>query len=327
MTGNLIDRHNRHLNYLRISITDRCNLRCIYCMPDGRLPKLDHKQILTYEEILRIVKLGVKLGINKVRITGGEPLVRRGVYDFLKKLTEISGIQDVSLTTNGLLLGHNLEKLQAAGIKRVNISLDTLDRNKYRMISGYDHFNQVWQSIIDAWQKGFAPIKLNMVVLKGINDNELEKFAELSLRYPFHCRFIEYMPIGLSGIDPDQHILTPEIMERVSRLGKLEPVANDRNDGPARRYRLPGAIGEVGFISALSHHFCDSCNRLRLTASGKLRACLLSDQQIDLREPLRRECSDQELIELFHQCVLSKQAGHHLAENILIKSQMSKIGG
>ncbi len=327
MTSSLIDNYNRQLNYLRISITDRCNLRCMYCMPDGRLPKLEHKEILSYEEILRLVKIGVTLGITKVRITGGEPLVRKGVYDFLEKLTQIPGIQDTSLTTNGLLLGQNLARLKKAGIKRLNISLDTLDREKYRLISGYDHFQRVWENIIAAWQAGFSPLKLNMVVLKGINDDELEDFAALSLRYPFHVRFIEYMPIGMTSIDPSQHVLTPEIMKRVGSLGKLEPVANGHQDGPARRFRLPGARGEVGFISALSHHFCDTCNRLRLTASGKLRPCLLSDKQIDLRESLRQGCSDQEIIRLFHLCVQSKKAAHRLADNIRIKSQMSKIGG
>ncbi len=327
MICNLIDNHNRHLNYLRISITDRCNLRCMYCMPNDRLPKLEHREILTYEEILRLVNIAVKLGITKVRITGGEPLVRRGVYGFLERLTAIPGIRDVSLTTNGLLLGQHMARLKEAGIKRLNISLDTLDRDKYNLITGYDHFDRVWENIIAAWRAGFAPLKLNMVVLKGVNDDELEKFAALSLRYPFHVRFIEYMPIGMAGIDPSQHVLTPEIMRRVGVLGRLEPVANGRQDGPARRFRLPGAPGEIGFISALSHHFCETCNRLRLTASGKLRACLLSDEQIDLREPLRKGCSDRDIIRLFRLCVQSKKAAHRLAENMRIKSQMSKIGG
>jgi cyclic pyranopterin phosphate synthase len=207
----LIDKCNRHLNYLRISITDRCNLRCRYCVPQDLIPKLSHAEILSYEEILRIVRIATRLGISKVRVTGGEPLVRKGVYEFLHKLTTTKGLKDVSLTTNGVLLKDNLEKIQAAGISRINISLDTLNPAKYREITGYDEFHRVWQGIEKAHQMGFYPIKLNVVALKGVNDEELVEMARLSFQYPFHVRFIEYMPIGRSDFNPDTLLHATEI--------------------------------------------------------------------------------------------------------------------
>jgi len=194
----LIDQYSRNLNYLRISITDRCNLHCMYCVPREDIPRLRHEDILSYEEILRLVKIGVSLGISKVRITGGEPLVRKGVYHFLEKLTRIEGLSDASLTTNGVFLKDNILKIKSAGINRINISLDTLDPKKYLKITGHDKFDQVWSGIKLAREAGFAPIKLNVVALKGINEDELVEFARLSLFNPYHVRFIEHMPIGTS---------------------------------------------------------------------------------------------------------------------------------
>ena len=187
----LIDPYNRHLNYLRISITDRCNLKCIYCVPRDQIPRLSHDEILTYEEILRLVKVGVKLGISKIRVTGGEPLVRKGVYDFLAELSRIDGLADLSLTTNGVALKDNLKKIESTGIKRINISLDTLKREKFFQITGMDLFDQVWQGIEGALEMGFHPIKINVVALNGVNDDELTAMAQLSFDYPFHIRFIE----------------------------------------------------------------------------------------------------------------------------------------
>ena len=207
----LIDRCNRKLNYLRISITDRCNLKCIYCVPYDFIPKLPHKEILSYEEILHIVRISVRLGISKVRITGGEPLVRKGVYDFLEQLTKIQGLLDISLTTNGVLLKDNINKIKSAGIKRINISLDTLNRKKFRQITGYDFFNRIWEGIELAQKMGFDPIKINVVPLKGVNYDELLDIAALSIAYPFHIRFIEYMPMGSNHMDVDRHFLAPEI--------------------------------------------------------------------------------------------------------------------
>lgn len=328
-TSSLIDNHNRHLNYLRISITDRCNLRCRYCVPHKFMAKLSHTDILTYEEILRVVRVAVRLGISKVRVTGGEPLVRKGVYHFLRKLTTTEGLKDVSLTTNGVLLADNLEKIQAAGIKRINISLDTLSPAKYRDITGFDEFDRVWQGIEKAYKMGFHPIKLNVVALKGINDNELVELAKLSFAYPFHVRFIEYMPIGQSDFNTGSLLLAPEIKSRIAAIGKLIPVKKAEHDGPAQRYKFEDARGEVGFIAALSQHFCNKCNRLRLTASGQLRPCLLSDHQENLKACLRQGCSDQELADIFFTAVKHKPSDHNLAARspVRIAGQMRAIGG
>jgi cyclic pyranopterin phosphate synthase len=325
----LIDKCNRHLNYLRISITDRCNLRCRYCVPRELIPKLSHAEILTYEEILRVVRIATRLGISKVRITGGEPLVRKGVYHFLKQLKATAGLKDVSLTTNGVLLADNLEKIQAAGISRINISLDTLSPTKYRDITGFDEFGRVWQGIEKAHRMGFHPIKLNIVALKGINDEELVELAKLSFQYPFHVRFIEYMPIGQSDFNTDSLLLAPEIKSRISAMGKLIPVQTAMHDGPAQRYKFEHAEGEVGFIPALSQHFCNKCNRLRLTASGQLRPCLLSDHQENLKARLRQGCSDQELADIFLKAVKHKPSDHNLAAQnpTRVEGQMHAIGG
>ncbi len=325
----LIDPCNRHLNYLRISITDRCNLKCVYCVPRDRIRRLSHNDILTYEEILRIVRIGVKLGITKLRVTGGEPLVRKGVYEFLGELNRIKGVTDISLTTNGVDLKENLAKIQSAGIKRINISLDTLDRKKFAKITGLDLFDQVWQGIESAKQMGFDPIKLNIVALNGVNDDELKDMALLSVDNPFHIRFIEYMPIGDSQMGNGPLLLAPEIKKRISELGQLLPVRNSVNDGPAQRYRFEGAMGEVGFIHALSHHFCDRCNRLRLTASGNLRPCLLSDHQENIKNPMRAGCSDQKLAEIFFKAVRHKPSDHNLAVGnpSHVCGQMRAIGG
>ena len=325
----LIDHCNRHLNYLRISITDRCNLQCRYCVPHDLIPKLSHAEILTYEEILRVVRIATRLGISKVRVTGGEPLVRKGVYDFFKELVRTNGLQDVSLTTNGVLLKDNLAKIQYTGITRINVSLDTLNREKYREITGYDDFERVWQGIQKAHEMGFYPIKLNIVALSGVNDDELVEMARLSFRYPFHVRFIEYMPIGQPDFNTTSLLLVPEIKERISAIRNLVPVQGIQHDGPAQRYKFEGAKGEVGFIPALSQHFCNKCNRLRLTASGHLRPCLLANHQEDLKGALRQGCSDQELANLFFAAIQHKPSDHNLAAQnpTRICTQMRAIGG
>ncbi len=329
VNSKLIDSYSRNLNYLRISITDRCNLRCIYCVPREDIPRLSHDEILRYEEILRLVKIGVGLGITKVRITGGEPLVRKGVYDFLENLTRVKGLSDVSLTTNGVFLKDNISKIKAAGIKRINISLDTLNPKKFKKITGDDKFYEVWSGIELSQEAGFAPIKLNVVVLKGINEDELIDFARLSLSNPYHIRFIEHMPIGRSTSKRGQYLLTPEIKTRLKILGKLEPIGKEINDGPAERFRFKGAQGEIGFIRPISRHFCGTCNRLRLTANGQLRSCLLSDRQEDLRGPLRNGLSDSEMAEIFFAAVRHKPSEHHLngEEDEKVEGQMVAIGG
>lgn len=325
----LVDKYNRNLNYLRISITDRCNLRCIYCMPRKLIPKLPHKDILRYEEILRIVKIGARLGISKVRVTGGEPLIRKGVFDFLEQLSKIDGLSDISLTTNGVLLKDSISRIKLSGVNRINISVDTLNKEKFSKITGYNFFDQIWEGIELARKMGFDPIKLNVVPLKGINDDELIDIAGLSYTHPFHIRFIEYMPIGTNQIDIDRHLLAPEIKKRVNKLGNLIPVERSINDGPAERFKFEGALGEIGFIRPISRHFCNTCNRLRLSASGRLRPCLLSDDQEDLKTLLRNECSDSELAEVFLKAVRHKPYQHKLAVDhpAGVSAQMCDIGG
>lgn len=324
----LTDRYKRHLTYLRVSITDRCNLRCLYCTPAGAACKLGHKDILRYEEILRIIRIAIRLGITKIRITGGEPLARKDCCTFLETLAGLPGLTDISLTTNGVLLPQYLDRIAAAGIKRLNISLDTLNPEKYAEITGVDAFDRVWQGIQAAHRKGFDPIKINVVVLNGLNDDELADLAALSFRYPFHIRFIEYMPIGHTRVCDKAPLLHPEIRSRVETLGPLVPVPRQSLDGPAVRYKFKGAMGEVGFISAVSRHFCDTCNRLRLTADGRLRSCLLSDIHEDIKTPLRAGLLDTDLAEVFFQAVARKPFQHAAKLNPRdLSGNMGTIGG
>jgi len=325
----LIDRFNRNLNYLRISITDRCNLKCLYCVSQDLIPKLPSHEILSYEEILRIVRVSTRLGISKVRVTGGEPLVRKGVFHFLEELAGIEGLLDISLTTNGVLLKDNIHKIKSAGIKRINISLDTLNRDKFKQITGYDFFHQVWEGIELAQRMGFYPIKINVVPVKGINDDELVDIARLSMDHPFHIRFIEYMPMGSNHMEIDRHLLAPEIKKHIEELGELFPVDRSTNDGPAERFKFESGQGEIGFIRPISRHFCKTCNRLRLTASGQLRPCLMHDKQDDLKSILRKGCSDEELAEVFLEAVRHKPLEHTLEtdHNAGSAVQMCAIGG
>ncbi|GBC62681.1 GTP 3',8-cyclase MoaA [Desulfonema ishimotonii] len=326
----LTDNYQRNLKYLRVSITDRCNLRCVYCAPTrAHIPRLRHRDVLRYEEILRVVRLGVRLGISKVRITGGEPLVRKGVCDFLAALGEINGIRDLSLTTNGVLLKKHISAIKAAGVRRLNISLDTLSPEKFDEIAGHNYFKEVWEGILAAHDAGFHPIKINTVAMKGVNDDELADIARLSFDYPFHMRFIEYMPIGDKHMDAGKTMLAPEIMDRLSTIGPLQPIDRNPDDGPADRYQFKDAAGEVGFIRPLSQHFCETCNRLRLTASGEIRPCLLSDRQVDLKTPIRKGYTDDVLVETIFEAVRLKPASHHLNDQCHeeIHSAMSSIGG
>lgn len=325
----LTDNFNRHLEYLRISVTDRCNLRCLYCVPKGIVPKVPHDDIMRYEEILRVVNIGVAAGIRKVRVTGGEPLVRKGIDSFLKSLGKIKGLTDISLTTNGCLLEENVDMIKSAGIRRINVSIDTLDRDKFAYITGYDVFDKVWRGIMRAHAAGLSPIKLNVVALKGYNDQELVDMAGLSLEYPFHIRFIEYMPIGNSRMHAGDSILAPEIKKQVETLGKLVPLEKKQMDGPAERFQFEGAPGEVGFIRPISRHFCTACNRLRLTADGHIRPCLLSDRQVDVKGPMRTGCSDDDIAHIFKTAVEYKQNAHTCNGDPAFKvaDQMSGIGG
>lgn len=323
---------NRTINYLRISVTDRCNFRCRYCVPASPFHVIEHERIARYEEILRITHLGCELGITKVRITGGEPFVRKDILLFLEKLCAIDSLKDISITTNGSLLTRKkIEKLIEMGIKRLNISLDTLDPVRFAEITGRNRFQQVWESILTAHELGISPIKLNTVILRGINDDEIEKITALTLKYPFHIRFIEYMPMGNSAVEKQQQILTDEIKERIeSKFGTLMPVKRTINDGPAKKFHIDGAKGIVGFITPISSHFCSECNRLRLTSRGTLRPCLLNNYEKDIITPLRNGASDDELKDIIVTALKKKPSFHGLTEQSIKDmpiSHMTSIGG
>ncbi len=320
----------RSISYLRISLTDHCNLRCLYCTPRDDRDKLESGELLSYEELLRVVRLAVGLGIEKVRLTGGEPLVRRDILSFARELSAIEGLNDIRLTTNGVLLADCAEALQRAGISKLNISLDTLRPERFAAITGVDAFARVWEGIAKARALGFSPLKLNVVALKGVNDDEFIDFARLTLTEPLQVRFIEFMPIGPSSLwNREKYISSQEIMELLRPLGELAAAPARRMDGPARVYRLPGAAGSLGFISPISHHFCDRCNRLRLTSEGRLRSCLLSDRETDLKARLRGGASDEELKELIVATILDKPKGHTLSAEggSNCHGRMSRIGG
>jgi len=313
MTG-LSDTFQRPINYLRVAVTDRCNLRCIYCMPEEGVVSMRHSDLLKYEELYTIIKAGVELGITRVRITGGEPLVRLGIVDFIRIISGIPGLEDISMTTNGIFLRHFAADLRAAGLHRVNISLDTLKADKYKAICRGGEVNQVLSGIEAARDAGLNPVKINVVVMKNSNDEEILDFARKTITDGWNVRFIELMPFtGHNGQTP-QGIPTRDLKKQLDPLGKMEPTRTSRGNGPAKYYRFPNASGTVGFITALSEHFCFSCNRLRLTADGKLRPCLMSEDMLDLRGPLRSGISDQELKRLIQQAVTAKPMGHHLVE-------------
>jgi cyclic pyranopterin phosphate synthase len=330
----MLDNYQRDINYLRISITDRCNLRCRYCMPKEGLSQIGHDDILRYEEILRVVRIAVSMGVAKVRITGGEPLVRRGVVPFVAALKSMPGIEDLSLTTNGVLLERCAADLFKAGVRRINVSLDSLDPEKYNAITRGGRLEDVLRGIAAVHEQGFSPIKINVVAINGFNDDEIIAFARLTLDNPYQVRFIELMPLGHPGRDNlGKYLATEVIMGTIGREYSLKPVNGDRErmDGPAKMYRIAGGKGAIGFISPVSHHFCHLCNRLRLTADGKLRACLLSDEEIDLKTPLRAGCTDGLLQDLITGAIAGKPRKHevHIDELSLRKcvKNMSAIGG
>lgn len=324
------DNNNRTINYLRLSVTDRCNLRCIYCMPEEGIDFIPHREILSYEEMLHLVRIAVRAGICKVRLTGGEPLVRKGALKFIEALSALEGLAEITLTTNGVLLKDYAEGLRDCGICRINISMDTLQPEKFHHITGRDFFDRVWEGIYEAERLGFDPIKINVVAMKGVNDDEILDFARLTLEKPYHIRFIEFMPVGESnGWSSDKFISIDEIKDHISSLGKLRPILHNGMDGPAQRYMLQGAKGELGFIGSLSNHFCEKCNRLRLTAEGHLRGCLFSDKETDLKTPLRNGEDDRHLLDLIRLTIKNKPKNHGIIEPEPRKCvrQMSSIGG
>lgn len=329
----LIDRYQRVIDYLRLSITDHCNLHCRYCVPFSGRAKLHHEEILSYEELLKITWAAVSAGITKLRITGGEPLTRKGVLEFCRQIGRIDGLMDLSLTTNGLRLTELAADLFQAGIHRINVSLDTLKPDRYRYITGSDALEKVLNGLQAAEAAGMSPIKINTVVLRGINDDEITALARMTLTRPYHVRFIELMPTGgWDAIAHQAHFMpTEQIRQRVAQLGELSPEASAKTDGPARYFRLAGARGMIGFISPLSSHFCGTCNRLRLTADGHLRNCLFSETEMDIKSLMRRGATQDELVEIIISAARSKPMGHQCNQgrpNELSNSRMMRaIGG
>ena len=326
----MIDPFNRTINYLRVSITDRCNLRCVYCMPIDGISKTNHEYILSYEEILRIVEVAVKNGITKIRITGGEPLVRKGVVDFVRSISRIHGVKDLSLTTNGILLKDFASDLFDSGLHRVNISMDSLDHMKFQKITRGGNLKKVCDGIEEALRVGFSPIKINTVIIRDFNDDEVIDFAKLSINNPYHIRFIELMPIGSnSEWSEKKYISSQEAKDKIESFGKLYPIHKKEESAAARMFRFEGAMGEIGFISPISDHFCSSCNRLRLTANGKLRTCLFSNEEVDLKPSLRESYDNSELERLIDLAISNKPENHNIGGENPKKCSinMSAIGG
>ena len=317
------DRLGREIDYIRISITDRCNLRCGYCMPECGVPSVPHDKILRFDEIVRLVKIFCSLGIKNVKITGGEPLVRKGAVGLIKDIKAIDGIEKVSLTTNGILLSENLNALAEAGIEGINISLDTLDRQKYMKITGFDGLNTVLKAIDECRAFPEIKVKINAVTLADYNRDEICKLADFASEAGATLRFIEMMPIGLGtgfgGYNQDE-IMT--VLEEA--YGPAKTINEEVGSGPAKYYSFEGTEGRIGFISPISHKFCRSCNRIRLTSEGLLRPCLGSEMGTDLRKPMRDDASDEELASLICEEIMNKPAGHCFEAT---DSLMSKIGG
>ncbi|MGA8099187.1 MAG: GTP 3',8-cyclase MoaA [Candidatus Cybelea sp.] len=326
----LIDGFSRPITYLRVSVTDKCNLRCIYCMPEGGLPWLRRDEILSYEEIAQIARAAASVGVRTIRLTGGEPLVRRDLSRLIATIASIPGIDDIALSTNGLLLAEQLPELVTAGLRRINLSLDTLQADRFEAIARRPGLDAVMRAIDDAISAGLTPVKINCVVMRGKNDDELADFARLTRDRPIFVRFIELMPVIENvGLQRDAYVSSDEILERISAVGDLQQVIGPAGNGPARYFALPGAAGAIGVISPLSHDYCERCNRVRLTADGRLRLCLFGDYALDLRSPVRRGATTDELASLLRSAMLIKPERHHLrlGETTSRMRAFSEIGG
>jgi cyclic pyranopterin phosphate synthase len=327
--GSAFDAYGRQMTYLRISLTDRCNFRCVYCMPATGMKFQPREELLTDEELLRLVGLFAKSGFTKLRLTGGEPTIRPHVEDLIREMKAFPGIEEISMTTNGLLLPRMAADLRDAGLDRINVSIDTLDPVRFKFMTRGGRLDLVLDGIEEAERMGIGPIKLNTVVVRGQNEQEVVDMAALSIDKPWEVRFLEIMPMEGVGMVYDEGLVTTE--ETKARLehhyGALQPVDSNPSD-PARLWQLPGARGTIGFISPVSEPFCQFCNRVRLTADGKLRLCLLRNDEIDFREEMRNGASDEDLLLRLRAGIWRKPWGHGLAEGDLnIGRGMSQIGG
>ncbi len=324
------DRFGRRIDYLRISLTDRCNLRCVYCMPATGMHFAPKDELLTDEELLRVVRLTTEVGFRKFRLTGGEPTVRPGLADLIAAIKALPGVEEVAMTTNAVLLARQAAKLAAAGLDRVNISIDTLDPDRFRRITRGGDIRKVFEGIRAAEEHGLTPIKLNAVTVRGFNDHEVADLAGLTMEHHWQMRFIEIMPLdGVFDVANERLVPSAKSRELIQdRWGPLTPEPHDNPADPARPYRLPGARGTVGFISSVTENFCAGCNRMRLTAEGRLRLCLLRADELDLRPLLRAGANDGELRAAIREGVWRKPWGHGLKDGILpVGRGMSQIGG
>lgn len=320
------DSWQREINYLRISITDRCNLRCQYCLPKDNVIFFPYKEILTYDELKKIVlTVAIPLGVSKIRLTGGEPLVRKDVFKLIELLSSIQEIGDLSLTTNGILLEKYAELIYQSGLKRINISLDSFDEDKYKAITCGGDLKTVIKGIDLALKTGFNPVKINTVLMRGINDNELISFCKLTEQFPLHIRFIELMPSGSRRIySDDKFFSVQDAKKKIEKYFELSTI-QIKGNGPAEYFKIKGANGSIGFISPISKCFCNTCNRLRLTADGKLKTCLFSSKEIDIKTRLRNGATPKELQELVKIAISQKQQQHN---NKFINTRlMAQIGG
>ncbi len=320
----------RQIDYLRISLTDRCNLRCVYCMPEEGVQLMKHQELMSYEEILKLVRSLVPLGIRKIRLTGGEPLVRLGVEELIRSLRAIPEIEDITLTTNGILLEEKAEALKEAGLTRVNVSLDSLNPEKFHQITRWGDLERVLRGIRKAIETGLTPVKINVVAIRGFNDEEFLDFARFAMEEKVQVRFIELMPIGESDEEAFlKHIPVDEIRGIIEKAYPLEETQSIRTNGPAENYLLPGGEGSVGFIGALSHKFCSSCNRLRLTADGRMRPCLHKDLEYDVLKMIREGAGEEELRDFVSREVIGNKPKEHEMEKGWggQSRKMSQIGG
>lgn len=327
----LRDTFGRQIEYLRISVTDRCNLRCVYCMPPAGVEKLGHEKIMNFEEIAEVVRVAAQMGVRAVRLTGGEPLVRKELPRLVRMIAQTPGIEDISLTTNGILLADLAAPLAEAGLKRVNVSLDTLDAEKFTRITRVGSIENVWRGIAAAEKAGLAPMKINVVAMRGVNDDELMDMALLAKEHTWTVRFIELMPVmnqapwGVGFPEPENAYISIQEMLRVLEPLRLEPLPRKVGLGPAREFAIPDGLGKIGFISPVGEHFCAECNRLRLTSDGNLRPCLLSDVEIPLLPALR---AGESILPIFERALQIKPQGHTLAEKMAPNGRcMQQIGG
>lgn len=323
------DAFGRRIDYLRISLTDRCNMRCVYCMPAVGMQFTPRPELLTTDELLIVVRAAAAAGFRKIRLTGGEPMLRPDLLDIMQAIKSTPGIEHIAMTTNALRLKKLAQPLKDAGLDRVNVSIDTLDSQKFRMMTRGAKLEQVWEGIEEANRVGLHPIKLNAVVVRGMNDEEVPQLAALTLTYPWEMRFIEVMPLtGVAGVAQDGVVKSEELIAQLEEIhGPLEHLGLAASDS-ARRYRIPGAPGKLGFISSVSDPFCATCNRMRLTADGRLHLCLLRDDEVDLRAAIRNGATQAEIEQRIRHAVAIKPWGHGLPEGVLPTLRgMSELGG